>query len=140
MALSTLIPEPDPQLVAELRKANADIAHQIRGLSTLANTSASDGLSEALQQAITVRDRRRRLISSVLNYIDALKKLDDDGYPDFTPIFLTKDQHDELFSKIGDVGAVGDVFDISMVASMIEVSLGEPEDKPAENLSGAQNG
>jgi hypothetical protein len=132
VAQSIIVPEPDPALIDELRTANADIAHQIRGLSTLANTSASAGLSEALQKAITVRDQRRRLISSVLANFDAVKKLNDDGYPDFMPVTLTKEQHDELILKIEDVGTVGGVFDIApLVTSTIEVNLGEPEDKPA---------
>lgn len=133
MAQSIMIPEPDLALIDELQKANSDIAHQIRGLSTLANTSASDGLSEALQKAITVRDQRRRLVSAVLSYSEASKNLNEDGYPDFMPITLTKEQHDELISKVEDVGAVGGVFEVApLVSPTIKINLGEPEDKPAE--------
>lgn len=119
-------------LRAELRKANAALNPQLRGLQDLMHVSISDALKAQVQLGITTYSRRHDLITDVLNAItvleEAVNALVADGYPTLTPIDLSPALWRELQGQSSDIDSGIAVFELAPATS-IEIRLGDPVTK-----------
>lgn len=111
----------------ELVKALAVIEPQIRGLHDLAEVSISAPLVEQINEQIVVRERRRDHIQAVL---DALKALEEDGYPAMANAVLRPSMFVELQREETDLDAAVAVFEALSPATTLTITLGVPTEKP----------
>lgn len=125
--------DPNPSLRDEMVAALAFVTPQIRGLQDLVDIPASAELTAVLQERLAAERRRASLIAGVISALDAVvaarDALDEDGYPDTTPLPIPTPVFDQLTAEIADLEAAAAVFAEQPVASQISVNLGEPQSK-----------
>jgi hypothetical protein len=121
--------DPNPALRAELQASLAVLTPEIRGLHDLRAVSISPELATAIAAQITIRERRRNLIQSVLDSLDAVivarRALENDGYPLLDDVQLGATQFSELQGELADLEAAMGVFKPQMATTM-SVALGIP--------------
>lgn len=114
--------DPNPALRTELLAALAVLAPQIRGLQDLAATPAiSASLRGEVENQITARIRRRNLIQSVLDGLDAalgeLSALEADGYPALPATPIPGGLFSELQTENSDIEAAVAIFATEKIAA-----------------------
>jgi hypothetical protein len=124
--------DPNPALRAELTAALQVLAPQIRGLHDLAAVSISPDLKAEIATQIAERERRRDLISTVIQWLDgavqALNALANDGYPALPSAPIPPALFSELQGEETDLDAAVALF-TAQQATTLSVSLGEPTAK-----------
>lgn len=126
--------DPNPALRAELLAARGVLDPEIRGLHDLALVSISAELKTAIQEQITVRERRVNLVQAVIEALDrvvnAQNNLEADGYPELPDAPVPESLLAELREEHADVQAAVNVFASSQATNM-SVKFGAAENKPA---------
>jgi hypothetical protein len=129
-----LATDPNPALRDEMRRAQAVLEPQIRGLHDFIAVSLSDEMRADVNIQIISRERRRGLIASVIANLDAvvtaLQALEDDGYPALDPMIVSASLFSELQGEMDDLSAAASVFSTASPATRLSIGLGAPADKP----------
>lgn len=124
----------NPALRAELLAALAVIEPQIRGLHDLMTVSITPELRAEIEVETVKRERRRDLIQTTLNQLDATNvahdALEADGYPALPPVELPPDLFSELRGEESDLDAAVGIFEERGPATTITIDLGTPAEKP----------
>jgi hypothetical protein len=125
--------DPNPALRAELVAAEAVLDPEIRGLLNIILLPISTNLRAVVQQVIQDRERRRKLIQTVLDYLNgvvtAMNALEADGYPALGSSTVEVELLAELQAELADIAAGVGIFTGPGLASSISINLGIPTTK-----------
>ncbi len=123
-------------LRAELMDRLAVLQPQIRGFHDLIDTSISEDLRAVFRKEIENRERRRDLIQTVINHLDAtngaMTALEADGYPALPNVTISPELFAELRGEEADLDAAVAVFQEPSPATGMVLQLGELTEKPLE--------
>jgi len=117
---------------AELVAALNVVEPQIRGLDDLAAVSISPELKTKIVDESDTLKRRRHLIQTELDAMDACNSAHDallaDGYPAMPPVSLNDTLYTELQTQEADIEAAVAIFKAE--AARLTVNLGAAQPKP----------
>jgi hypothetical protein len=115
------------ELIDELIAARDALAPTIRGLEDLQHVSLSAQSLAAVTETLADHVRRRDLLQAA---IDALIRLDADGYPELPKTAVMEGVYQELQVQLDDIEAAIAEFEQEPTATTINVVLGQPANKP----------